>query len=199
LRPFPRPFDIVTDVEPDILDALRKATAHLHAEVDQCLPLARPSPTLADYRAHLRVLDAWLQRLGRLDPAPTAIDVHRQQLAGDLVACDALLPPAAPAPFAMATGAVARSPAHAWGVSYVLEGSRLGGRLLFRQLAERLAPHPLTYLQGAGEQTGSHWKDFLAQLRAQAFGPEDMRKACDGAVEAFDTLLQCHRATAPTS
>lgn len=180
-------------MEADILDALRKATAHLHAEVDQSLPLARPSPSLADYRAHLRVIDAWLQRLGRFEPAAPAIAAHRRQLADDLHACDALLPHDASVAAAPPPGTETRSPAHAWGVAYVLEGSRLGGRVLYRQLVERLAPHPLTYLQGAGEQTGAHWKDFLARLRGQQFGPEGMRDACDGAVEAFATLLQCHR------
>ncbi|MDM0120926.1 biliverdin-producing heme oxygenase [Variovorax arabinosiphilus] len=184
-------------LEPDILDALRQATSSLHAQVDQCLPLARPSPSLADYRSHLRMLEAWLQRLAGLEPAPPALATHRAQLAGDLAACAALLPP----------DAVTRAPtpptrtspglAFVWGVSYVLEGSRLGGRVLYRQLAERLAPHPLNYLQGAGEQTGAQWKAFLAQLRDQAFGPAEVRSACDGAVEAFETLLACHREAIP--
>ena len=181
--------------EPDILDALRQATSPLHALVDQCLPLARPSPSLADYRSHLRVLEAWLQRLASIEPAPPALAAHRTQLAGDLTACEALLPPDAVSHTPVPAARMSRSPAFVWGVSYVLEGSRLGGRVLYRQLAERLAPHPLNYLQGAGEQTGAHWKAFLAQLRAQAFGPAEVRSACDGAVEAFETLLACHRET----
>lgn len=184
-----------TPPEPDILDALRQATSPLHAQVDQCLPLARPSPGLADYRSHLRVLDAWLQRLACIDPAPPALAAHRVQLVEDLAACEALLPADRVAHTPTPSMRTARSPAFVWGVSYVLEGSRLGGRVLYRQLAERLAPHPLNYLQGAGEQTGGHWKAFLAQLRAQAFGPAEVRSACDGAVEAFETLLACHRET----
>lgn len=182
-------------LEPDILDALRQATSPLHAQVDQCLPLARPSPSLADYRSHLRVLQAWLQRLERIEPAPPTLAAHRAQLGEDLSACEALLPPDAMARAPVPADRVSRAPAFVWGVSYVLEGSRLGGRVLYRQLAERLAPHPLNYLQGAGEQTGAHWKAFLAQLRAQAFGPAEVRSACDGAIEAFETLLACHRET----
>jgi heme oxygenase (biliverdin-IX-beta and delta-forming) len=187
-----------TTSEPDILDALRQATSPLHAQVDQCLPLARPSPSLADYRSHLRVLETWLQRLACIEPAPPALAAHRAQLAGDLAACNALLPPDAAMPARAVAPRMPRSPAFLWGVSYVLEGSRLGGRVLYRQLAERLAPHPLNYLQGAGEQTGAHWKSFLAQLRAQAFGPVEVQSACDGAVEAFETLLACHRETEVT-
>ena len=185
-----------TTLEPDILDALRQATSPLHAQVDQCLPLARPSPSLADYRSHLSVLEAWLQQLARIEPAPPGLAAHRAQLREDLATCDALLPPdgTPPAPVP-AAGRLPRPPAFVWGVSYVLEGSRLGGRVLYRQLAEHLAPHPLRYLQGAGEQTGLHWKTFLAQLRTRAFGPDQVRSACDGAVEAFETLLACHRAS----
>jgi heme oxygenase (biliverdin-IX-beta and delta-forming) len=182
-------------LEPDILDALRQATSPLHTQVDQCLPLAQPSPSLSDYRSHLRVLDAWLQRLARIEPAPPALEAHRAQLAGDLAACEALLPSDAVTPASVPVPRMSRPPAFLWGVSYVLEGSRLGGRVLYRQLAERLAPHPLNYLQGAGEQTGAHWKAFIAQLRAQGFGPAEVRSACDGAVEAFETLLACHRET----
>lgn len=184
-----------TTSEPDILDALRQATSPLHAQVDQCLPLARPSPSLADYRSHLRVLEAWLHRLARLDPAPPALAAHHAQMAGDLAACEGLLPSDAVTPTSAPMPRMSRSPAFVWGVSYVLEGSRLGGRVLYRQLAERLAPHPLNYLQGAGELTGAHWKAFIDQLRAQAFGPADVRSACDGAVDAFETLLSCHRET----
>ena len=185
-------------MEPDILDALRQATAPLHAQVDQCLPLARPSPTLSDYRSHLRVLNDWLHQLAHIEPALPALATHRIQLAGDLAACEALLPPDAVTHSPAVSTKTARSPAFAWGVSYVLEGSRLGGRVLYRQLAERLAPHPLNYLQGAGEQTGTHWKAFIAQLRAQAFSPAEIRSACDGAVHAFETLLACHRQTEVT-
>lgn len=182
-----------TALEPDILDALRQATSSLHAQVDQCLPLARPSPSLADYRSHLRMLQTWLHRLAHIEPAPPALAAHRAQLAEDLAACEALLPSDAATHTPVPPTRMARPPAFVWGVSYVLEGSRLGGRELYRQLAERLAPHPLNYLQGAGEQTGAHWKAFLTQLRAQAFGPAEVRSACDGAVDAFETLLACHR------
>jgi len=187
-------------VPTDILDALRAATGPLHSEVDRCLPLARPSPSLADYRAHLRLLDAWMHRLAAFEPAPPPLDAHRLQLADDLRLCDALLP-AEPSPHATdaAPGRLQRDAAFLWGIAYVLEGSRLGGRVLYRQLAERLAPHPLNYLQGAGEQTGARWKAFIAELRAQSFAPDAVRGACDGAVHAFELLLQCHRRTETTA
>lgn len=184
----------------DILEALRAATGPLHSEVDQCLPLARPLPSLADYRAHLRLLDAWMHRLSAFEPGPPPLEAHRRQLAEDLRLCDALMP-AEPSPHETdaAPETLHRDAAFIWGIAYVLEGSRLGGRVLYRQLAERLAPHPLNYLQGAGEQTGARWKAFIAELRKQPFAPEAVRSACDGAVHAFDLLLRCHRGAEATA
>ena len=180
-------------MESDILDALRTATAPLHAEVDQCLPLAQPAPDLAAYRSHLRLLDAWMHRLAAFQPNPAPLEAYRTAVADDLRTCDALLSTPADALQNDTTPPQPRSAAFLWGVSYVLEGSRLGGRVLYRRLAEPLAPHPLNYLQGAGEQTGAQWKRFVAKLQAQPFGPDEVRSACEGAVDAFALLLQCHR------
>ena len=87
--------------------------------------------------------------------------------------------------------------ARAWGVAYVIEGSRLGGQVLYRRLAEPLAPHPLRYLQGAGGQTGARWRAFLESLRAALDTPARIQAACDGAAWAFERLLQLSRRACP--
>ena len=78
-----------------------------------------------------------------------------------------------------------------WGFAYVVEGSQLGGQVLYRQLAPRLAPHALRYLQGDGAATGARWKLFVAQLRQQVVSAPAVNAACDGAVAAF-AALQSH-------
>lgn len=82
----------------------------------------------------------------------------------------------------------------AWGVRYVIEGSRLGGQVLYRRLAPALAPHPLDYLLGAGARTGARWRSFLAELQAALDTPARVAAACQGAVLAFECLLQQRRA-----
>ncbi|MES2531845.1 MAG: biliverdin-producing heme oxygenase [Pseudomonadota bacterium] len=184
----------------DARAALREATAPLHAEVDTGLPLARPSPTLADYRAHLQLLSDWTARLRSLPVDARRLDTQAAALAVDLAECDRLLgTPPERASTATHVDIAAQTPADAeafgWGIAYVIEGSQLGGQVLYRRLAESLAPHPLAYLRGTGRDTGAHWKGFLAELQRQLATPARIRAACDGAVHAFGLLLACHRAS----
>ena len=194
---------------PDVRKALQTATAHLHAEVDSALPLASPTATLADYREHLAVLLDWMTGLQPAHPALSGwLDTHRERLQHDLDVCAALLPDdpraapvetlparleAAPADV-MAPTAAAGNTAGDWGVAYVIEGSQLGGQVMYRRLAEALAPHPLGYLRGAGSANGRTWPAFLADLRLHVVTPEQQEAACQGAVQAFESLLHCFRA-----
>lgn len=183
--------------EADVRDALRQATAPLHAEVDASLPLARPAPTLGDYREHLQLLSDWTDALRHFPGDATRLDAQAAALRTDLAGCDDLLGtaprldalPAADA----APPSIADAVAFGWGVAYVIEGSQLGGQVLYRRLAEPLAPHPLAYLQGAGRDTGARWKEFLAALRQHLVTPAQVQAACDGAVTAFGLLLRLHR------
>ncbi|WP_308807638.1 biliverdin-producing heme oxygenase [Pseudoduganella dura] len=86
------------------------------------------------------------------------------------------------------------SAAYRWGVAYVIEGSRLGGAVLYRRLAERLAPHPLRYLHNDGVPPGPRWQQFMRALRAHVQGQAAIAEACQGARDAFDSLIALRRA-----
>lgn len=86
------------------------------------------------------------------------------------------------------------SAAYRWGVCYVVEGSQLGGAVLYKRLASRLAPHPLEYLRGNGSP-GPRWQQFLAALRANVVEPAQIEDACAGARDAFDRLIALNRGT----
>jgi len=194
----------------DILAALRTATASRHEILDSNMPLAQAEPTLADYRDHLGLLRDWLapieawqarfsdgpQDSSLLPPAP-----HLPLIDADLRHAS-LQPRAAPdsglqpAPMAGCAALNAEDPAYRWGVSYVIEGSRLGGAVLHRRLAERLAPHPLRYLHADGEAPGPRWQHFIRTLRAEVQDDADIEAACAGACDAFDSLLALHKAAA---
>lgn len=182
---------------PDPRDALRRATSHLHAAVDTGMPLSGPAPSLADYHTHLCLLRDWVQALRVLPGVAPRLDAEAQALAVDIADCERLRASDWPAPRAAVDAALASttpdSDARAWGVAYVIEGSRLGGQVLYRRLAEPLAPHPLRYLQGAGAQTGARWRVFLESLRAALDTPARVQAACDGAAWAFERLLQLNR------
>lgn len=177
-----------------MLTALRQATAQRHAELDTRTPLAAPAPDLRAYHDHLRLLEAWLEPLQRwLDaygPLPHPHIPQRDYLG--LIRADLAHPALAgmPAPARTADADWPRqaSEAYRWGVSYVIEGSQLGGAVLYKRLAERLAPHPLYYLRGEGAP-GPRWQQFIAALRGAVTTAPQIEEACRGARLAFDSLI----------
>ncbi len=157
--------------------------------MDLGLPLARESAGLSDYAQHLQVLQDWQTAL---TPwlARTGCDLSGLVLmAQDLADCAAeALPLLAPLdPLAMRQ-ADDGSDAFCWGAAYVLEGSRLGGQVLYRRLHRRLAPHPLRYLHQRTENVAA-WPETLVVLRHQLSSASACDSACRGAVAAFEVLL----------
>jgi heme oxygenase len=179
----------------DPLAALRAATASRHAALDGGLPIGVPGASLDDYTAHLALLRAWLAPLqawlaGFADgpvfdhgPRLGLIDADLAE-AGVSVAIDTVAP-------AFAWPAAA-SPAYRWGVHYVIEGSQLGGAVLYERLRERLMPHRLRYLKGDDAGPGPRWRSFTQALRAGVRTQAEIADACAGACAAFDCILELH-------
>jgi heme oxygenase len=187
----------------DALAALRGATARQHAILDSGLPLAQPGAGLEDYRWHLLMLRAWLQPieswLARFDDGPQGEGAPPAVNRSGLIDADLATGPLTP----QASGAVRQqgaawpadaSAAYRWGVCYVVEGSQLGGTVLYRRLAGRLAPHPLNYLKGGAEGPGPRWRRFTEALREQVRGSEQIGEACAGARDAFERILALRHA-----
>lgn len=193
----PRPPD--SPISNNARDSLRHATASLHERVDACMPLARPDATLDDYQRHLAMLRAWVHGLRQLRPSlAPRLAQEAGALDADLAQCRQILDQpspcysATPSPESTRWTAPAQADDFDWGIAYVMEGSRLGGQVLYRRLCESLAPHRLDYLRGAGSLTGPRWKTFLAELGDALDTPQRIQRACDGAVMAFELLLHCH-------
>jgi len=182
--------------EPDALAALRSATASRHEALDSGLPIGADDASLSDYASHLAMLRAWLAPLQAwlrsFDDGPQSGSQFDQ--AGRLALIEQDLAeqgmPAAPS-VAAATRSwpAAASPAWRWGVCYVIEGSQLGGAVLYQRLHERLAPHPLRYLKGADKGPGPRWRAFMQALREQVRSPDEILEASAGACAAFDSIL----------
>jgi len=188
--------EIFTEAQ-DVLTALRLATAQRHAELDSNTPLAAGEVDLRAYHDHLRLLEQWLapiqQRMAQFDEGPglpAYLDAIREDLAHPALAGMPAAHSGAAEPWPAQCGAAWR-----WGVCYVVEGSQLGGAVLYKRLAERLAPHPLNYLRGAGSP-GPRWQQFLSALRQHVVGAREIAQACAGAQWAFDTLIALNRARA---
>jgi heme oxygenase len=184
----------------DVLAALRHATASRHEALDSGLPLSQDNAGLADYVSHLLLMQAWLaplqawldgfadgpQDLAVLPPtdrlALIEADLADPSLAAAGLRCIGDNPPAP----AWARNA---SAAYRWGVCYVIEGSQLGGSVLYQRLHQRLAPHPLRFLAGAAGGPGPRWRVFMQALRANVRSRADIAEACAGACDAFDVIL----------
>lgn len=204
----------------DPLHALRQATQATHSLLDSRLAIGQPTASLTDYAAHARGLAAWLQALapalGTLQAQVPQFDftpAHRlaalQQDLQDLATLAPQTPPsqpwAWPAPSAsmqqradavlQKAQRMGNPSAAIWGIAYVVEGSQLGGLVLHKRLAGPLAPHPLRYLRGSAEATASRWKSFIGLLRDNVATPDAMEAACDGAMAAFDGLIDEFRHT----
>jgi heme oxygenase (biliverdin-IX-beta and delta-forming) len=180
----------------DVLAALRDATASRHHTLDSGLPLAADAPELSDYAAHLNLLRTWLTPLhawlsGYTD-GPQGPDGLPPTRGLALIDADLADPSLAHAPLARRTANQwpdNASAAYRWGVSYVIEGSQLGGAVLYQRLHARLSPHPLSYLRGEHDGPGPRWRAFMLALRAQVRGEAAIAQACAGACDAFDAIL----------
>lgn len=183
------------DPHVDAVAALRAATHALHQQLDHSLPLACPDAVLADYAAHLTVLRDWQRALtpwlSRAIIDETALVLLEQDLSDCPAQAQALA--TMPAPDITALRQVDDSrDGFCWGIAYVVEGSRLGGQMLYRRLSQQLAPHPLRYLGERG-RTGTSWPDTLASLRSHLDTKPELQSACRGAVAAFELLLRRFR------
>lgn len=160
--------------------ALRAATRAEHERLDALFAgfdLADPASYRAFLTAHAMALpsvEAALDAGGFANALPDWPERRRGgALAADLAALG--VPPPSPL-----TAPPLATPAARWGAAYVLEGSRLGGAFLARQVAAGL---PLTYL-GTPQPPG-RWRQFLSGLDTAVIEPQDRSVAYDSARATF--------------
>ena len=177
---------------------MRIATADRHAVLDTGMPLARPDASLQHYSDHLHMLRRWLSPLetwlGRYSDGPQGEAglpaVARVALIDADLADPALAGvPADTRPDDDTVWPDSASAAYRWGVTYVVEGSQLGGAVLYQRLAVPLAPHPLRYLRSEAEGPGPRWRSFMLALREGVKSEGEIADACRGACDAFDRIL----------
>lgn len=165
---------------------MRDATRTDHDEVDRLfgtLGFANAEAYGHFLTAHARALlpiEAWFHGA----PADIAGRVDRgAALRADIAALDLPLP--APEPLDWS-----HDSATLRGVAYVLEGSRLGGAMLARQVPEGL---PRAYL-GAVHAPGG-WRNFLDAMETEAASMNSAwrERALEGARRAFATFARAAR------
>lgn len=155
---------------------LRRATAASHDAVDAAFG-AHDLSDRAAYRrfllAHARALPA-AEAAMRALPFAHTLNPRTRLLHDDLAALGEAPPP--PLPF------VVEDDAARWGVLYVVEGSRLGGAMLARQVSADLPHAYLAAVHPAGQ-----WRAIRAAIDSAAAGQDAgwHARMIDGALRTF--------------
>lgn len=164
---------------------LREATRAAHDAVDQAFgayAMAGREGYARFLRAQARILPG-MER--SLDPG-ALLPPWRERgplLEADLAALGEAMPPAVP--LSLPPGEAARL-----GAIYVLEGSRLGGAMLARQVP---AEWPGAFLRTPAP--AGLWRAVVALLEAEDTGPAWREAAAEGARAAFGAFLRAARTT----
>ena len=183
-----------------VLQQLRLATAVQHKALEARLPLTHSRLDLDTYK---RIIEAYygfhvpLQQSMERFLAPQTIDPARQKIPSlikDLRALGLSETQIHALPLCTDLPAI-DSIAQLLGVMYVMEGATLGGQVLRRIIAERLAIDADSggeFLDVYGRDTGRLWKAFLMQLAefdAPLHNAAVVGAAC-ATFECFQTWLE---------
>ena len=185
---------------PSLLEALRTGTASLHVALEKRLPFFCVRLDADWYR---RLLEAYYGFYAPIEAAlygnglipngfdcvlraktPTLIrDLHALGLDENAIHA---LPRCTRLP-------TFDSPAACLGALYVLEGATLGGQVLRREMATRLAldsDNGASFLNVYGAETGRRWKDFLDYLGSLSLDMPAKQRAVMAARSTFSGFEQ---------
>jgi heme oxygenase len=176
---------------------LRTATAELHRSLEARLDLLSPQLSLERYQRLLRgfhgyyaAIEPRLVELARQTRATLPIVARTGLLEQDLLSLGVRPDAIAAAPRCADLPALLGRE-HLAGCLYVLEGSRLGGRVIARFVEEQLG---LTRSRGCrffadeGQETNRRWPEVLSWLESHAVPGVDQRQIVSSAAETFRSL-----------
>lgn len=155
------------------LDRLRKNTAVSHTQLEE-LPVSKsimkPDVSSAEYITYLSLMhDVVKDAETNIFPALSAIVTDMEERNKTMLIENDLkgLGHSKTAYTTLFEDVKNSSNAFKLGIFYVIEGSSLGGRVILKNISAVLGydeANSASYFSGYGNQTGSHWKSFLATL-----------------------------------
>lgn len=187
-----------------VLELIRTRTQNLHTRIEAHVDLPSRLASRGEYTQLLsrylglyRPFESYLQqqqsptlhdaigwpesqRVPRLEADLRALGLSQQAITDLPDAPQSLLPDAADS---------------IWGALYVLEGSNLGGQLIYRQIQLTLGldQHAgAAFFYGDGPRTGPHWKHFLTALEQQVEHPHRAADAACLMFQNFESWLTRH-------
>ena len=180
---------------PSLLQTLRTGTGLLHVALEKRLPFFSEQLDAQWYRRLMQAYYGFYQPMEKAlcdsglvpDGIDIALRVKTPTLVADLYALGldshaiSALPRCAQLP-------TLDTPAACLGALYVLEGATLGGQVLRREMAARLAiegHNGGAFLDVYGAETGRRWKDFLDYLGRQPLDAAAQARAVTAARSTF--------------
>lgn len=167
-----------------LIQQLRQQTADAHRRLEKRTRLDTPRVSNTDYELFMRVIHAFVLRVEpALESFPAAWRRFSPSLC-DRAARDLDHLALTPAPITESIR-IPNDLDEAWGYAYVLEGARLGGRMLTRGFRSSDPDRPTRYLWSTEDE--GRWADFRARL-AEADAHEE--RVVNAACAAFADLEQ---------
>jgi heme oxygenase len=198
---------IEADAPPLALDVLRERTRALHAQLEDAVDLDRALGSLAGYvellRGYLKIYTAFEAELGRQKNLEGIVS---QMYASKVPSLERDLRTLGVEMRSLGESAerIPLPPLNdldsVLGALYVVEGSSLGGQIIYRQIQERLgidAASGGSFFFGNGERTGAAWKRFMGILNQHISRPELAAEAAARMFGAFAYGLQPTRNDGP--
>jgi heme oxygenase (biliverdin-IX-beta and delta-forming) len=180
----------------EIFERLKAATAHVHTQIEERMPVFRPEFDLAGYIRLLErlygfwsPLEANLSRVRALNDPALALQsrMKSQLLEADLRILGhttTTLPECPALPF------IGTLPS-ALGCLYVLEGSTLGARIISRRLESHLKLREgsgAVFFNAYGDATGRRWSEFRLFVTANVT-LDQSEETVNAAVQTFESLF----------
>lgn len=187
---------------PSLRDALRAATARSHARLDALFE-AVADPARSDLYERFIVMNHACHEAIEPILAESPLNAALPQWQGwsRLPALRLDMSEMGLSPLALPAFAQARPDLpQAVGIAYVLEGSRLGARIIHRQLQNSLSARPgraitCHYLRAdAGEK---HFRSFIDTVSALNWNDRSLDRAGEAAAATFDYFLDAARRGGP--
>lgn len=181
-----------------LLAQLRVATRKQHARLESLPALRRLFAHDYSVAEYIRLLQSFFSIFGSLEAAVTATgrktaaclgyELRREDLAADLETLGAESVADTPVPSVLTGSRAAET-----GCLYVLEGSRLGGKVIARQLASSLgltADSGMRFFAGPAGNEGHSWAQFCRRAELSCDDPSARETAVSAAAATFDLFYQ---------
>lgn len=179
------------------LQELREGTAFWHRQLedlDQSKAILAEEVTPQQYLLYLKTMYGFIKPFeSAVYPQLTIPDIGRRYKTALLEKDMAQL---GMGPDAIAEIPLYRLPAtvsnaEAMGMMYVIEGSTLGGAVIYKHIHKVLgldAQNGASYFQPYGQQAGSYWKTFREQLVAFSLGQQKEQEVIAAATQTFKNI-----------